>query len=221
MPKLWDRTITAHRDGVREAVVDAAWALVTERGLRALTMSQIAGEAGIGRATLYKYFPDVEAILLAWHQRHVGAHLGALEQLARGSDPAVERLEAVLTAYADIARRRGRHGPELVALLHHHHDIDQAQRQLRSLLETLLNEAATTGEVRSDITAAQLARFCIHALSAAAELPDDLPVSGHEGRQDQHGACGPRGDGQRETKQLIALTMSALHQAGGPDGTIR
>lgn len=34
-----------------------------------MTMSRIAEEIGIGRATLYKYFPDVEAILLAWHER--------------------------------------------------------------------------------------------------------------------------------------------------------
>jgi AcrR family transcriptional regulator len=42
-------------------------------------MSQIAAEAsGIGRATLYKYFPDVESILRAWHERQVGAHLHQL-----------------------------------------------------------------------------------------------------------------------------------------------
>ena len=38
-------------------------------------MSQIAEQTGIGRATLYKYFPDVEAILLAWHERQVTGHL--------------------------------------------------------------------------------------------------------------------------------------------------
>jgi AcrR family transcriptional regulator len=37
-------------------------------------MSQIAAETGIGRATLYKYFPDVEAILVAWHERQVAEH---------------------------------------------------------------------------------------------------------------------------------------------------
>ena len=63
-------------------------------------MSQIAEATGIGRATLYKYFPDVEAILLAWHERQVGRHL---EQLAavrdRAGDPGA-RLAAVLEAYA-------------------------------------------------------------------------------------------------------------------------
>ncbi len=54
---------------MQDAALDATAALVAERGLRSVTMSQIAAQSGIGRATLYKYFPDVEAILLAWHER--------------------------------------------------------------------------------------------------------------------------------------------------------
>jgi AcrR family transcriptional regulator len=38
-------------------------------------MSDIAEATGIGRATLYKYFLDLETILSAWHQRQVEAHL--------------------------------------------------------------------------------------------------------------------------------------------------
>ncbi len=44
-------------------------------------MLQIAEEAGIGRATPYKYFSDAEAILLAWHERQISAHL--LEMMSR------------------------------------------------------------------------------------------------------------------------------------------
>jgi AcrR family transcriptional regulator len=70
----------AHRRAVRDATLDTTVALVAEHGLASVTMSQIAEQTGIGRATLYKYFPDVEAILLAWHQRQVAEHL---EQLPR------------------------------------------------------------------------------------------------------------------------------------------
>ena len=80
MPKLWNETIEAHRRGVREAILDTTVALVAEHGLRSVTMSQIAEETGIGRATLYKYFPGVEEILLAWHAEHINGHL---EHLAR------------------------------------------------------------------------------------------------------------------------------------------
>src|SRR5262249_54985329 len=98
MPRLWNETIEAHRREVGDAILDTTAALVMKHGLRSVTMSQIAEETGIGRATLYKYFPDVEAILFAWHERHVAAHLEQLAELReRGGDPG-ERLDAVLEA---------------------------------------------------------------------------------------------------------------------------
>ncbi|XVV06649.1 TetR/AcrR family transcriptional regulator [Actinosynnema sp. CA-248983] len=87
MPRLWNDTIEDHRREVRDAILDATAALVAEKGLLAVTMSQIAEKTGIGRATLYKYFGDVEAILLAWHERQVGVHLNllaAVRDTARG-----------------------------------------------------------------------------------------------------------------------------------------
>ena len=39
--------------------------LVFEKGVSALSMSAIAGAAGVSRQTLYKYFPDVASVLRA------------------------------------------------------------------------------------------------------------------------------------------------------------
>jgi AcrR family transcriptional regulator len=63
----------------------ATWQLVQAHGLLSVTMPRIASTVGIGRANLYKYFPDIEAILLAGHQQHVTEHVKQLEQV--GSQP--------------------------------------------------------------------------------------------------------------------------------------
>jgi len=110
MPKLWNETIEEHRRAVREATLDTTAALVAEHGLRSVTMSKIAGETGIGRATLYKYFPDVEAILVAWHERQVTGHLEYLAEIRDQAGDAGSRLEAVLEAYALIQHEH--HGTE-------------------------------------------------------------------------------------------------------------
>ena len=47
----WNETIEAHRREVRGAILDATAALVNKHGLLSVTMSRIAQEAGIGRAT--------------------------------------------------------------------------------------------------------------------------------------------------------------------------
>lgn len=176
VPKLWNETIAAHRESVRETILETAWRLVGEHGLAAVTMSQIAERAGIGRATLYKYFPDVETILLAWHERQVDGHLAQLAAIRDRHDDPVERLRTVLTAYAFISRHRGAHPDDLAAFLHRGTDLVEAQRQLLALVADLLAKAADTGAVRVDSAPAQLASYALHALAAASDSPDEASV---------------------------------------------
>ena len=146
MPKLWTETVASHRLEVREAVLDAVGELVMSRGLLAVTMSQLAESTGIGRATLYKYFGDVEEVLTAWHQRHVAGHLAELTEIAGRSDDPAARLRLVLKAYADICRLRHRHGGDaLAAALHRNDQADSSERQLQELLAALITEAAGGG----------------------------------------------------------------------------
>jgi len=177
VPKLWTETIEAHRREVREAILDTTWELVAEHGLLSVTMSQIAEQVGIGRATLYKYFPDVEAILLAWHDRHVTGHLEHLAELRDQAGNAGERLEAVLEAYARISHYREHHGTEeLAALLHRREHVDRAQQQLLDMIRDLLTEVAATGDLRDDVPPDELASYCLHALTAASSLPSEAAV---------------------------------------------
>jgi AcrR family transcriptional regulator len=179
MPKLWNETIEAHRRAVRDAILETTWALVAEQGLRSVTMSQIAERTGIGRATLYKYFPDVEAMLLAWHERQITRHLEYLAEVRDQAGGAVERLEAVLEAYALISHGRYSHeypGPELAALLHRGMHVTEAQQQVHDMIDDLLTEAASTGDVRGDIATDELASYCLYALGAASRLPSEAAV---------------------------------------------
>jgi AcrR family transcriptional regulator len=185
VPRLWKETIDTHRRAVRDAILDTTAALVAQHGLRSVTMSQIAEHAGIGRATLYKYFPDVEAILLTWHERQIAGHLEHLAELRHGPGGAGERLEAVFEAYALIHHelaahhRHGRHpnhGTEIAALLHRGEHVARAQRHLSDFMRDLLTEAAKAGEIRDDVAPDELANYCLHTLTAAGSLPSKAAV---------------------------------------------
>ena len=189
VPKLWSETIEEHRRAIHDATLDTTAALAREHGLAAVTMSQIAAATGIGRATLYKYFPDVEAILIAWHDRHITRHLRQLAE-ARDAAPAAGRIEAVLTAFALIQHQH--HDTELpVALLHRGEHVARARRQLQNLVAELLAEGAEAGSVRSDIAPGELAGYCLHALTAAGNLPSEAAV-----------------------RRLLAVTMAGLRPPG-------
>jgi AcrR family transcriptional regulator len=191
VPKLWTETIQAHRHQVRDAILDTAAALVATHGLASVTMSQIATETGIGRATLYKYFSDVEAILVAWHERQVSRHLQQLAEVRdQASDPG-DRLEAVLEAYALM--RHEQHGTELAVLLHQGAHVARAQRQLSDFIRDLVAEGAATGDLRDDVAPDELASYCLHALTAASRLPSKAAV-----------------------RRLVAVTLAGLRPPHGP-----
>jgi len=189
MPRLWNETIQEHRREVREAILDTTVALVTEHGLLSVTMSQIAEETGIGRATLYKYFPDVEAILLAWHERQINGHLGYLAEVRDRAGGAGEALAAVLAAYALISyESKGHRDTELAALLHRDEQVIVAEEHLRSMIGDLLAKGAKTGDIRSDIQPSELASFCLHALTAASSVRSKAAV-----------------------RRLVEVTLAGLH----------
>lgn len=199
VPKLWNETIEAHRQAVREATLDTTAALVAEHGLTSVTMSRIADKTGIGRATLYKYFPDVESILSAWHERRIGSHLARLAEVRDKADDATTRLEKVLHAYALIHQERVRHhhsqpyGTELAALLHPDEHVAQAQSHLLGMFRDLLTEAAEAGAVRADIDPGELATYCLHALTAAGGLASEAAAD-----------------------RLVEITLAGLRPPGRP-----
>jgi len=177
VPKLWNETIEAHRRDVREAVLDTTAALVAHHGLLSVTMSRIAQETGIGRATLYKYFPDVEAILHSWHQRQIAGHLKRLAEVRDDAGGAGQRLEAVLQAYALISREsRGHHTTEMAALMHRGEEVARAEQQLHRMVLDLLRDATATGDVRDDVPPEELVGYLLHALTAANGLSSDAAL---------------------------------------------
>lgn len=189
MPRLWNETIEAHRREVREAILDTTGALVTEHGFLSVTMSRIAEEAGIGRATLYKYFSDIEAVLVAWHDRQVTGHLEYLAEIRDQADDAVERLETVLEAYALISHESSKHhGTDSRAFLHQGERVARARQQLNDMIRDLLSEGAKVGAIRGDVAPDELVSYCLHALTAAGSLSSKDAV-----------------------RRLVTVTLNGLH----------
>jgi hypothetical protein len=127
----------------------------------------------------------VNAILGAWHERHVSTHVDHLVRLKAAEGTALERLEAVLGAYAAIQYERP--GDEVAASLHSGPHVDKARRRLERVVSGLISDAADDGAVRGDVDAGELARFCLHALTASSEMRSRAAV-----------------------RRLITVTMTAL-----------
>jgi AcrR family transcriptional regulator len=106
------RVPTQERSRRRVArILDAAAKLVVREGVEALTTRDIAGTAGVPIATLYQYFADKEAVLIALTQRdtdemdaEVAAALAALEE--GGSLTVASVVRATMEAFVRVYHRR-------------------------------------------------------------------------------------------------------------------
>src|SRR5437867_8043529 len=90
-------------DRTKAAILDATAHALSEHG-RSTSMADVAAAAGVSRATLYRYYPDREALLeaLASHALADAAARLADAGLERAPvEQAIERIVRALTAVGD------------------------------------------------------------------------------------------------------------------------
>ncbi|MGV9367174.1 TetR/AcrR family transcriptional regulator [Amycolatopsis sp. NPDC003731] len=157
------RRVDAQRN--REAILRAADEAFSEDA--DVGLEEVARRTGLGRATVYRHFPDRGALALA-----VAAHhLAALKDQVRSREPFRELLRSML---AMQARRR-----PLVRLFRELPERSQRQHAnaVVSLLRPALEEAQRAGTVRSDIEPADLALlFEMHEAALVSGLVTREPT---------------------------------------------
>ncbi|MEV0231376.1 TetR/AcrR family transcriptional regulator [Nonomuraea sp. NPDC050786] len=94
MPRISAATIGEHRAQTRDRILQAVSRLSRMHGIDAISMTDVAGEAGITRTVLYNYFPDKAALLLAFTERVTQYFIDSYErELPEDASPA-DRLRA-------------------------------------------------------------------------------------------------------------------------------
>lgn len=181
MPRIWAETIDSHRRQVHDAIVDATAELILEQGPTSVSMSAVAERAGIGRATLYKYFPDLASILVAWHTREFRGQLAHLESI---SDSEAVTLEDLM---AFVRRQRDGHhqhrAANVVAALAHAVAGEEAvipgsvEQEVVQALSSLIGQLARREEIRDDMPPSVLARWLFHAIHAPMEVDTETVVA--------------------------------------------
>ena len=91
----------SRRQSARDAIVDAAWGLVREEGLAALSLRDLAARAGITTPTVYAYFDSKHAIYDAMFGRAASEFATHMTQPFDTSVPA-QILVASATRFAEF-----------------------------------------------------------------------------------------------------------------------
>jgi AcrR family transcriptional regulator len=91
--------MAAEPSDTRTALLDAALAEVLAHGIRRTTASDIARRANVSRQTLYRYWPDVQALLAALVTRELSAVVPR-----GGTADSLDEFAAAIVATADRIR---------------------------------------------------------------------------------------------------------------------
>ncbi|GAA3277467.1 TetR/AcrR family transcriptional regulator [Dactylosporangium vinaceum] len=157
------------RDRTVAAIIDSAAVIMATQGDGA-SMSRIADAAGVGRATLYRYFPSREALLRAMAAQSVE------ELAARIADADLEGIPAG-AAIARLARGFIAVGSKYTVLTTagiqrsgEHPDIDA---RLVEPIRALFRRGAADGSLRADLPADVMADLFSGLIRAALQLTAD------------------------------------------------
>lgn len=85
----------------RRQMLDAAKKLFMETGFEKTTMQKIADEAGVGVATVFRYFPKKEQLIIEVIKEVIEVMIPRFEVISTASLTGYEKMDAILDAYID------------------------------------------------------------------------------------------------------------------------
>lgn len=151
------RTVRADAQRNLDALLEAAKAVFATSGVDA-PVREIAAQAGVGVATVYRHFPQRADLVAAVFRREIDAVAAAAEALASDLEP-LDALATWLRRFTRfVATKRG-----LAAALHSGDPTFASmpayfEEHVGPALQTLLSAAAVAGQIRDDVDAMDLLR---------------------------------------------------------------
>lgn len=175
MPKIIGDTLATHRQTIRQRLFDALSELLSTIPFDAITMSQIAQRAKVGRTAVYNHFPDKEVLLLAYMREVTEEFTAMLKRALATEENPIEQLRIYLRAYLEISAKyhitsgvslHRQVSPEISP-----HLADHASIVGRVLLD-ILAKAMNTGAIPPQNP--HLLVSLIHSAMSGRRLPSDM-----------------------------------------------
>ncbi len=155
MPRIEAPTVAEHSAMRRRQVVEAAAAVLSEKGVSGFTPAQVAGKAGLARSSMYQYYPSTEALMGAAIAELLGRSRDRMRAAVAGADTPSARVAAYIEAALDDATSGHGSLPDL-ARMEMPDSCRAGVRQLHDELLEPLRSALRDGAVADPATTALL-----------------------------------------------------------------
>src|SRR4051794_36088511 len=141
----------------RDRLLEVASAAFARDGVEA-SLERIAKDAGVGIGTLYRHFPNRDALMEAVYRHNVDQLLVDADELAENKPP-VEALDEFMQRFvAYVATKKGL-ATHLKTVLGSDSDLfTSSQQRLNATVGRLVDAAIASGSIRPDADAGDLVR---------------------------------------------------------------
>ena len=140
-----------------QAILNAVYELLHETSVRDLTMEAVAKRAGVGKPTLYKWWPSKAALVMDMFEERIVEGLGVPDgaPAEQGIRTQVAEMVRVLNGFfGKVAAEIIAEGQSQPGVLHEYRERYLQNR--RAFTTALVERAKQTGEFRADVDAALL-----------------------------------------------------------------
>lgn len=135
-----------------EAILGGAAQVFKKVGYAAATTDRIAGRAGVSVGSVYQYFPNKDAILVALTERHIDAGFRLVRELLSKSLVDLPSLEILLRKFVLAMIALHEHEPELHRVLFEEAPLPASlRRQLRKRENEFASEVAVLLEAHPEV----------------------------------------------------------------------
>ncbi len=144
-----------------QLIIQEAERLFLENGFEKVQMQDIADAAGIGVATLFRYFPKKDQLIVAAAVKNLQPTLERFEQFVNEEGNAYERLEIILNYFFEMQLKRTDHARFREAFESYASFVAtplpgietyiDVQRRIMQTLEPLIEDGKRDGSFRPDI----------------------------------------------------------------------
>ena len=155
---IWEGEMLMAESIKSQKILDALQQLLEEKSIRHISVSEIAEKAGIGKGSIYYYYPSKDAIVDALIRRSYEQPLQTAKSLSSRTDiSSFTRMAMLFQACRNSSvvfiRQKHRSETSALALLHQKY-LNYLVSELKPVLTEIISQGIACGEIHFDYPAA-------------------------------------------------------------------
>ncbi|MBB6634993.1 TetR/AcrR family transcriptional regulator [Cohnella thailandensis] len=178
----------AGKESRERAILEAAEQVFTNKGIEKATMQDVANEANVGIATVFRFFPKKDKLILAVATRKMEDVLSDFREIAEFNVPCLKKIELLFDKFSFLERHAqvkllenfDSYVAHLTEPLEDIESYNSVYQEISHVFASIAEQGAKDGSIRPDVSAQDVLTTIINVFGIFARkltLLSHIPVA--------------------------------------------